>query len=323
MGAGGAGLDAEQHRLIDALDDAAGELGGEQEGEDAAQKRRDIDQHDGQPRGHHHQGIGTESPRRPPGQQRADGAGAFDGGEQGADGGAGEADLVQVDHVDRALDPRGGVAQEVRTDGDGDGRDRHQGEGPGVITGPWDEVGEAGARGSRRLLGRGRGLVLAHALGRAAGAGCLRIGARPDHREKGGAPQRYEAEGQPGVGEIPQQPHENRRREGADTAGEIKTAEIPGVAAADLGDHRLGADPGDGGGQPGQHLDQHHRRDPRQRRVERAQHDHGDGDQSHDAARTETVHQHAALDREQERQDRPRTHQKPNLGGAGAQRERP
>ena len=90
------------------------------------------------------------------GEQGAEAAGELGSRDKHADEGAGEADAVEIDDIERGLDAGRGDAQEGRDDDEGDGGNTDQGKSPGIIREPRRQ--RPGAK--RRRFGDGPGLRL-------------------------------------------------------------------------------------------------------------------------------------------------------------------
>ena len=286
LGAGrhGCRRNQDHQRLADPLGPAAQQRQPEQRRE-ARHQRRAGDGGDSR----HHRGIQQAylaDAAHDPGHAH----GAGEGGDvadadQDADQRRVEADLLEVGYVERGLDRAARNVQHGTDRHHGHRRDRQQPERVDVVAHVRHQV-------ARREAAAG------HAFG---GAAPWQHQGRDQQQHR---PREHEAETAPRAECVPEDACHERTYQAAESVAETELAREVRVALHGLADHGLGADPAHGGGQADDELQDAGRPDPRQQGKQDRQGQADQGEGQHHLARAEPVHEHAAMDREQERQQR-------------------
>ena len=128
--------------------------------------------------------------------------------------------------------------------------------------------------------------------------------------------------GQPGPAEIPGRAAEHRRGCRTEPGEECKPPEIAGLARGQLGDQCLSPRPGERHGGAVDQLQHQQAPEPWHQGKQRRQNHAGTDKEQSDLAGTETIHQHADVDRQKHRHDRARAHQDANFGSVESKRQR-
>ena len=148
----------------------------------------------------------------------------------------------------------------------------------------------------------------------------LRLGSTEERGRQYRAPGGSKQISRPRAAEVPHRSRDNWRRGRAKPGEKAEPAEIFGIALGQLGDQRLCARPGEGDGRPIHQLQQQQRPKARRQRKQRRQR-HADPDENkRDGPRTETVHQDADMDRQEQGEDRTRSHQDADFRGIEPER---